>query len=100
MKRSAPKSSCHSLAVPFVVCTSAGGPFDDDAFVAGFQCGDIDRALKVAAANDSDGATFTVRSELVRQLELHAMYRGFPSVEVTELDEEWSKIEFRRGDTP
>lgn len=42
------------LVVPFIVCASKGGPFDDDSFVAGFRCGEIDKAL--AAARVAGGA--------------------------------------------
>lgn len=95
-----PEEDGYALAVPFVVCTSNGGPYDDDAFVAGFQAGTVDQSLKSIAAAGGDGAVFTVRTDLVKQLELLAMYRGFPKIEATEIDEEWSTIEFRTGGTP
>lgn len=94
-----PEEGGYALAVPFVVCASKGGPFDDEAFVAGYQCGDIDRALTAIAAAGGNRAEFTVRSVLVHQLELLAMYRGFPSTTVREFEEapEWTLMTFRTG---
>lgn len=90
------------LVVPFIVCTSKGGPYDDDSFVAGFVAGEIDRALSVAAAAGADRLTRTVRTALVPQLELLAMQHGFlhmHAVEVTETPDypampEWSFVTF------
>lgn len=65
------------LAVPFIVCRSQGGPYDDAAFVAGFQAGQIHRALAAAKAVGADRLTFTVDSELTKQLDLIAMDAGF-----------------------
>jgi hypothetical protein len=91
-----PETEGYALAVPFVVCASQGGPFDDDAFVAGFQAGEIDKTLTVAAAAGANRATFTVRTTLVRQAELLAMNRGFPAMTTVECDEtpEWTLMTF------
>lgn len=35
------------LLMPFVVCKAQGGPFDDESFVAGWRCAEIDAALRV-----------------------------------------------------
>ncbi len=64
--------------------------------------GQIDRALTVALAAGADRFRATVRTDLVQQLELVGMARGFPVViaeAVTETDEyeampEWSFITF------
>lgn len=79
------------LVFPFVVCESA-----DDPFVAGYQAGRIDTALAAAAAVGATNASYTVRSDLVPQLELIAMHHGFPSVtaEVCEGTPEWSWVTF------
>lgn len=67
-----------SLVMPFVVVHSTGGPYDDDAFAAGWQCGSIDRALAVAqAANAQTVHVKMVRSAVTRQLELIGMHRGY-----------------------
>ena len=65
------------LVVPFIACASQGSPYDDDAFVAGFQCGAIDKALTVAKQAGAARVCFTVRTTLVGQLELIGMNRGY-----------------------
>lgn len=75
-----PEEADYGLVMPFVACTSQGGPYDDAAFVAGFECGQIDRALQVIAAAGGNTATFTVGTDVVKQLELIGMNRGFPIV--------------------
>jgi hypothetical protein len=35
----------YGLVMPFVVCASQGGPFDDDAYVAGYEAGLLDARL-------------------------------------------------------
>lgn len=34
-----------SLVMPFVVCTSEGGPYEDESFVAGWDLGTLDARL-------------------------------------------------------
>lgn len=34
------------LVMPFTVCQSKGGPYEDDAYVAGFEVGRIDARLE------------------------------------------------------
>lgn len=95
-----------ALAYPFTVCQSQGGPYDDGAFVAGFQAGRVDLALASLAAVGGDRATFTVRTALVPQLQLIGMYHGFSDIASIEVEAcpdgsypampEWSTITFRR----
>lgn len=98
-----PEPDGYDLVVPFVICTSQGGPFDDDAFVAGYQCGEIDKTLATVNAAASVGApsalvslTWTVRTDLLRQLELVAMSRGFPYMAKEAVDDmpEWTVVTF------
>lgn len=92
-----PEPEGYELAVPFIVCTSVGGPFDDDAFVAGFQAGQVNQALKAAAAANAIEVRFTVNSELVKQLELIGMNHGFPHIVAEEPEDapSWSFVTFR-----
>lgn len=92
-----PQPEGYELVVPFVVCASAGGPYEDDAFVAGFQAGRIDQALQAAAVANASEARFTVNTELVKQLELIGMHRGFPVMvaEVADAVPSWSFVTFR-----
>jgi hypothetical protein len=72
-----PQDDGWHCAVPFVVCRSQGGPYDDDAFVAGYHAGQIGQALTTAATVGACRLRFTVRTEMVKQLDLIAMDRGF-----------------------
>lgn len=92
-----PEDDGFELAVPFIVCQSQGGPYEDEAFVAGFQAGEVDRALVTAAAAGATEVKATVLSTLVRQLELVGMHRGFPVMrsEVSDEVPEWSLVTFR-----
>jgi hypothetical protein len=95
------------LVVPFVVCVSHGGPYDDQSFVAGFQAGAVSKMLEMAAVAGADRVRvpFAVYSTLGRQLELIGMHRGFPVVDFTEVGEtpehqampEWSFVTFALG---
>lgn len=91
-----PETDGMSLVLPFVVCQSKGGPYDDTAFVAGYQTGQIDARLEMAAAAGAVAVCTTVMTALVRQLELVAMNRGFPVMHVQTSDDspEWSMITF------
>ena len=84
------------LVFPFVACASNGGPYDDSAFTAGYQCGLIDRALATMATVGAATATYTVYSTLVKQLDLIGMARGYSLVleEPVEDLEEWSYVTF------
>lgn len=100
-----PQPDGYSLVYPFVVCASHGGPYDDNAFVAGVQLGRIDQALETATVLGVDRLSFTVFTTLVHQLELVGMARGFPIVTATEVGEtaehaampQWSHVTFERS---
>lgn len=80
----------YELVYPFVACASQGGPYDDDAFVAGVQLGRIDQALQVAAALGTNQlGPVTIRTSLVRQVELAGMARGFPVLTKDDTYESW-----------
>lgn len=63
----------YELVVPFIACTSQGGPYQDDAFVAGFALGTIDSEL----AHGHPVSYDHVSPALVPQLDLIAMRRGY-----------------------
>lgn len=91
-----PEDEGMELAVPFIVCQSQGGPYEDESFVAGYQAGRIDMALAAAASVGAKSATYTVMTTLVKQLELIGMHRGFPNVTAEQPEEapEWSFVTF------
>jgi hypothetical protein len=87
----------YGLVVPFIVCRTQGGTLDDEAFVAGFQAGQIDQALAAGKAVNAATVCFPlVRSDLFGQLELIAMDRGYPYVNATAVDghPQWSELCF------
>jgi len=85
-----------AMVMPFTVVASAGGPYDDQAFIAGFQAGQVDKALQVAAAAGATELRVTVFSTLVGQLELVGMRHGFGHVVVDESAAwpQWSTLAF------
>jgi hypothetical protein len=93
------------LLYPFVVVTSAGGPYDDESFVAGVQLGQLDQVLRTAESLPCAQVTVTVYTALLPQLELAGMARGFPvmiSEPVGATAEypampEWSRVVFTRA---
>ncbi|MGD9989059.1 hypothetical protein [Pseudonocardia sp.] len=62
------------LVMPFVVVASKGGPFDDDAYTAGYEMGLLDAAL--AAGGIAIGQR-TLREENRAQADLIAMRHGY-----------------------
>ncbi|GAA0738629.1 hypothetical protein Drose_04340 [Dactylosporangium roseum] len=97
-----PEDEGYDLLYPFICVTSKGGPYDDDTFVAGVSVGMIDQALATARSCGADRYRTTVRTNLLKQLELVGMARGFPVVLTEEVGEteghpampEWSFITF------
>lgn len=91
-----------NLVLPFVACKSQGGIYDDDSFVAGFQCGEIDRALGMASLVRATTIKFPmVHTALIEQLDLVAM-RHLYTMAVTVDDEhpQWVAVTFSDGQPP
>jgi hypothetical protein len=94
-----------SLVMPFELCRSQGGPYDDKAFVSGWRLGTIDAALTVSAPRDDrDTVSTVVPCEELHQLDLIAMRHGFTvrQIPVITHDEEgrprhdWHKVTMLR----
>jgi hypothetical protein len=82
----------YGLVMPFVVCVSNGGPFDDEAFVAGYECGMLSTRLD----GGPNVLIFTAHTANVPQLDLIAMQRGYRMIqEPTDFDE-WTGVTFER----
>jgi hypothetical protein len=90
----------YEMAYPLVVCQSNGGPYDDDAFVAGAQLGQI-----VAELRERQPPLYEryVDSALVPQIDLVAMHEGY-AMQAEPWDEhpdEWTLVTLRRqGSVP
>lgn len=72
----------YALVMPFVACESQGGPYDDTAFVAAYNCATVAETLRTLAHLHTNGLTAAtveryVRPDLIPQLDLIAMKHGF-----------------------
>lgn len=80
----------YELVMPFVVCATQGGPYEDRSFVAGYELGCIaaDPALVGSTGRH-------IRTESVPQADLIAMHHNL-SCEVGDADEsgEWTHVRF------
>jgi len=95
----------YELVMPFVAVASQGGPFDDNAYTAGWEAARIDCALRECAdvvlvaetfAKFGAGLRATVSSDNVPQLDLVAMRRGWTMV-AEDASDGWSHVEFSRA---
>ncbi len=83
----------YSLVMPFVVCASQGGPYDDAAFVAGWELGALDHLLSTVFAPRT--LQRTVRVASIPQVDLIAMRHRFTVTKV-DADDEWALVTFVR----
>jgi hypothetical protein len=92
------REATHELVMPFVVCKTQGGPYDDEAFVGGVWFGQFDSLLHTAAKVGCDVTPHVaVPSPLVPQLDLLAMNHGYQLVaEEYEEDPAHSFVSFRQ----
>lgn len=80
------------LVMPFVTVRSAGGPYEDDAYAAGWEMGALDRDL---ASGDIVHDERTVRVTCLAQADLIAMRHGYSlTVTVREHDKTWAWATF------
>jgi hypothetical protein len=80
-----------SLVMPFLPVTSRGGPFDDQAFVAGYEMGRLDEVLRAAPPTHST----TIRTDNAAQADLIAMQHGYRcTAEPSEEWPEWTLVSF------
>lgn len=79
--------------MPFVVCKDRGGPYDAQAFVAGYTAGHLDATLQ-AMKGTAGIVTMWVSPGLVPQLDLIAMHHGMV-LRAFESDEsgEWVRVQ-------
>ena len=87
----------YELVMPFVVCRSQGGPYDDEAFVAGCRFRELKFRLEVGRPTTL--VTFE-SPDLIPQLDLLAMDLGYHIVHIPwpEASEEWEQVTFSTGD--
>jgi hypothetical protein len=83
------------LVMPFVVVESQGGPFDDMAYVCGYEACAIDAELQYARPKLIEKY---VHTENVAQVDLIAMQHGytFESTPWADAPEDWTWVTLRR----
>lgn len=81
------------LVMPFVVCESQGGPYQDDSFVAGYELG------MLAARLESKPAflRLPLRTASMRQVDLIAMRYNYSLRQHIMPIDEWTDAEFLRN---
>lgn len=86
------EEASYSLIMPFVACVSQGGPYPDDAFVAGYTAASLDAQME----HGHEAFTHCVPPALLPQLDLIAMRRGWALTHARwdEYPEEWAFATF------
>lgn len=80
------------MVMPFVVCESQGGPYEDAAFVAGYECGSLDQLLLSERPRTHE---VTVRTDSMQQIDLIAMRHGY-ILTSQDGDEQWTFVRLSR----
>lgn len=75
------------LVMPFVMVASKGGPYDDSAYVAGYEAGRFDQLL----ADGARAVSQIVRTNNVPQIDLIAMRYGLVAT-AKDIGHGWSDI--------
>ena len=82
-----------TLVMPFVVCQTNGGPYEDLAFAAGWELGKLDAQLAAKPVS----LTSTIRSASLPQGDLLAMHHGYSMRSEESADvPEWCVVAFFR----
>lgn len=89
----------YSLVMPFILCTSEGGPYDDEAFVAGYECGWLDSHLETCKSLLATPDSRYVHTNVLRQLDLICMSHSFRLTKGQVDDSgEWTWVTFTKED--
>ncbi len=88
----------YGLVMPFVVCKDDGGRYDDESFVAGYRCCEIDMTLRFMAPI-SNTLEWYVEPGLLPQLDLIAMRHGWTMTSEPWGDhpDEWTRVSFEKA---
>lgn len=90
------------LVMPFAVCASNGGPYDDEAYVAGFEMGALQARLRAARHHGLGLPEVVIHRDNVPQADLIAMEVGARMIEGWPEDHgldnvtvaEWARLRF------
>lgn len=90
----------YGLVMPFVVCQSNGGPYEDKAFVAGARYAFVETMLRMLGEFGVGECEQYVETALVSQLDLVAMRHGWKMTAEPweEHPDEWTLVKFERAD--
>ncbi len=80
--------------LPFVLCRTNGGPYDDEAFLSGWRLGDLAATL---AQPGISGLSDSIRPEERYQADLIAMARGYSMSAEVSGDPSWLNVTFVRS---
>lgn len=87
----------YGLVMPFVVVTSKGGPWDDQAYVAGYEMGLLDARLQLGIVGDG----YQIHTWNIPQADLIAMRHGYTANgEISDDHPEWAFVTFEAGSGP
>lgn len=81
-----PTSDGYSLVMPFVACASKGGSYDDNAYAAGYEAGQLDALLSSNNPNISHSLHVVIHSGNRQQADLIAMRHGYTTTVETPVD--------------
>jgi hypothetical protein len=86
------------LVMPFLVCQSKGGPYDDAAYVAGYEAGTLDMALALSpplpGSRLNEGVPY--HADNMPQIDLIAM-RHNVTIETEDVGDGWVSVTFVGG---
>jgi hypothetical protein len=94
-----PEDVDYGMVLPFVVVASKGGPFDDDAYVAGFEAGQMFESLSHIRMHSPDiymKLAMPVHAANRDQLDLIAMHYGL-TAKFTEVADDWLALTLSAG---
>jgi hypothetical protein len=83
----------YGLIMPFVVCESQGGPYQDESFVAGYELGNLSAQLEA----HPPFIRLPLRTASMRQVDLIAMRHGYTLRQHVMPVPEWTDCEFFRN---
>lgn len=89
----------YTVVMPFLVVQSKGGPYEDEAFTAGWAMGSLDAKLE-ALSIDLRAAYkigVTVPTECIPQIDLIAMKHGFICAAAATKDPTWMRAVLTRS---
>jgi hypothetical protein len=90
-----PTEGEYTAVMPFILCQSEGGPYDDAAFIAGATCGALIEELRVLRLTTATPHERYMNAKYLPQIDLIAMANGY-TIKPGELDQAsgWQIITF------